>query len=61
MGGGAAYPHGCEDDGKVVVTVVHHVLGLLHEAGLATDLGRNLGARREREREREKERERNTQ
>lgn len=41
----SAYPHGCEDNGEVLSTVVHHILRLLHQAGLATDLGSNLGER----------------
>lgn len=36
------HPHGCKDDGKVLGAVVHDVFGLLDQAGLATDLGRNL-------------------
>lgn len=40
----SAYPHGCEDNGKVVCTIVHHILGLLHQASLTTDLGSNLKA-----------------
>lgn len=25
-----SYPHGCKDDGKVVVVIIQHSLGLLH-------------------------------
>lgn len=38
-----SYPHGCKDDGKVVIMIVQHGLGLLHQPSLAADLGGNLG------------------
>lgn len=25
-----SYPHGCKDDGKVVIVIIQHGLGLLH-------------------------------
>lgn len=41
-----SYPHGCKDDGEVVVVIVQHSLGLLHQPSLAADLGGNLGRSR---------------
>lgn len=38
-----SYPHGRKDNGKVVVVVIQHSLGLLHQPSLAADLGGNLG------------------
>lgn len=38
----ASYPHGREDDGEVVVVVIQHGLGLLHQPSLAADLGGDL-------------------
>lgn len=37
-----SYPHGCKDNGKVVVMIIQHGFGLLHQPGLPTDLGSNL-------------------
>lgn len=37
-----SYPHGCKDDGKIVVVIIQHSLGLLHQPSLAADLGGNL-------------------
>lgn len=37
------HPHGREDDGEVVLVEIHHVLGFLHQPGLAADLRRDLG------------------
>lgn len=36
------YPHGCKDNGKVVSTIIHHILGLLHQTGLSADLSSDL-------------------
>lgn len=36
------HPHSCKHDGKVVIAVVHHVLGFLHQTGLPTNLSCNL-------------------
>lgn len=36
------YPHGCKHNGKVVSAVIHHILGLLHQTGLAADLSSDL-------------------
>lgn len=38
----APHPHSCKHDGKVVIAVVHHVLGFLHQTGLPTNLSCNL-------------------
>ena len=41
----SSHPHGCEHDGEVVLAVVHHVLRLLHQTGLPTDLSCDLTRR----------------
>lgn len=38
-----SYPHGRKDNGKIVVMIIQHSLGLLHQASLAADLSSNLG------------------
>lgn len=42
------HPHGSKDDGEVVLVIVHHVLGLLHQTGLPADLRGNLQRDRDR-------------
>lgn len=37
-----SYPHGCKHDGKVVIMIIQHGLGFLHQPSLPTDLGSNL-------------------
>lgn len=37
-----SHPHSGKHDGKVVLAVVHHVLGLFHQTSLTTNLSCNL-------------------